>query len=429
MKKLSIMLVTLMVFSLFACSDGGNSGGTSDSTPGTNREMHNYPMYDGVDYPIEMWFKPEYNFCPEYDRKEEGTNIKALFLRNDYKGEESYAFCYLGVPEGASKDKKTPAVLLVHGGGGTAYWQWVQAWVDRGYTALAIDTEGHIPLETGTVNDGPTTLYQASPYNTPKNSNYGDADATPVNETWMYYATSTAIIGNSLLHSLPYVNKQQIGICGISWGGVITSIVTGYDDRFAFSVPIYCTLNNMNTASNMGSYLTSHPNALVWDDDTGLKRVETPILFLAGINDVNQTADTVTKTATGCKNARISLVKGFLHSHGHALMQNEPFDFADEIIFGKKRMITFKSTLNDVETSGELKIEVPAGVTADKAYIIYTENVVSEGSAFWEFERLEINNNTIAYDLTAKSSVKEFYVYVVTDSGLITSTRIAKTVA
>ena len=92
MKKLSIMLVTLMVFSLFACSDGGNSGGTSDSTPGTNREMHNYPMYDGVDYPIEMWFKPEYNFCPEYDRKEEGTNIKALFLRNDYKGEESYAY-------------------------------------------------------------------------------------------------------------------------------------------------------------------------------------------------------------------------------------------------------------------------------------------------------------------------------------------------
>ena len=34
-----------------------------------------------------------------------------------------------------------PAVICVHGGGGTAFPAWVQAWVDRGYAAIALDME------------------------------------------------------------------------------------------------------------------------------------------------------------------------------------------------------------------------------------------------------------------------------------------------
>ena len=400
-----------------------STGGGSE----TKRVFHNYPVYNGVDFPLELWQKPEFKYCPENDCSDDTYDIKGLWLRNDYDGEESYAFAYLGTPQGVTEEKKAPAVLLVHGGGGTAYREWVRAWNDRGYIALAIDTEGHIPQKSGTINDGPATLYEKTEYNTPHNENYGDADRLPVEKTWMYYAVTTAIAGNSFLHHYALADNQKIGICGISWGGVITSIVSGYDDRFAFSVPVYCTLNNQGTASNMGSYLNNHRKALVWDDDLGLAAVNTPILFLAGINDVNQTADTVTKTAEHCKNARVSLVKGFLHSHGHALAQNEPFAFADEIVFGKKTMITIDTELSDGATKGELSYTVPEGVAADRAYIVYTENTVSEGSATWDYARIAAENGKLSYDLSSVApAAKEFYLYIAADNGMIVSTRIAK---
>lgn len=109
-------------------------------------------------------------------------------------------------------------------------------WVNRGYVALAPDLEGHVPLESGRMSSAPAELYERSAYPAPQNKNYGDA-ALPLDETWMYYAASTAILGNSLLHSLDMVDRYKIGVCGVSWGGVVTSVVSGYDDRFAFPFP------------------------------------------------------------------------------------------------------------------------------------------------------------------------------------------------
>lgn len=410
-----------MVTPCFAACGDGESGGSS-STPKPSREYHNYPVYNAVDFSLDLWQKQEYKFCPEYDRKQPDENIKGVFLRSDYKGEESYAFGYLGIPEGAESKKDNPAVLLVHGGGGSAFYQWVREWSDRGYVALALDMEGHIPLETGTMDSYPTDLYVKSEYPAPHNQNYADADRFPIEETWMYYAVSTAIRGNSFLRRLDYVDKDKVGICGISWGGIITSIVTGYDDRFAFSIPIYCTLNNSGYSGNITSYYKNHQKALVWDDDGGLAGVKTPILFLAGTNDVNQVPQSVSITAEHCQNARISLVKGFLHSHSHAVGRNEPFAFADEIVFGKKTMATFeKNSLGG--KSGSVKIDLPDGVMLSRAGLISTDESDLTGG-LWQVNPLEKSSTTIQY--TTQQTSGYYYVYVETDGGLITSTLLSK---
>lgn len=423
--------VILAVLCLSACGEGYSSGGFSgsensikESVSASAREYHNYPVYDAVDFPLELWQKQEFKYVPEYDRKEEDCNIKGIFLRSDYKGEESYAFGYLGFPEGTKEQDDKPAVLLVHGGGGTAYYQWVREWNDRGYVALALDMEGHIPKESGTVDSGPADLYVKSEYSAPHNQNYADADNLSIEETWMYYAVSTAIRGNSLLRKLDCVNKDKVGICGISWGGVITSITSGYDDRFAFSVPIYCTLNNYGSSGNIPSYYVNHANALVWDDDIGLTSVSTPVLFLAGINDVNQAPHTVSKTASRCKNARLSLVKGFLHSHGHAIGRNEPFAFADEIVFGKKTMATFKN--NELtSTDKTVGINVPDGVKIAKSGLVYTDGEGLTGGSAWSAESYKAQNETITYDLP-DGQITYYYLFVETSDGLITSTLIAE---
>lgn len=42
--------------------------------------------------------------------------------------------------------EKVPGMVLVHGGGGTAFEDWVQLWVQRGYAAIAMDTCGQVPV-------------------------------------------------------------------------------------------------------------------------------------------------------------------------------------------------------------------------------------------------------------------------------------------
>lgn len=408
------MLVTCLA------ATGCSSGNSGDETPKpSKREYHNYPVYDAVDFSLDLWQKQEYKFCPEYDRTETDCNIKGVFLRHDYKGEESYAFGYLGYPENFSENKTYPAVLLVHGGGGTAYYQWVKEWNDRGYVAFAIDTEGHIPKESGTVENAPQDLYTKSEYPAPHNQNYADADNNPIEDTWMYYAVSLAVRANSFLRKLSFVDSDKVGICGISWGGIITSITTGYDDRFAFSIPIYCTLNNYGSTGNIPSYYNNHRNAIVWDDDTGMSRVNTPILFLAGINDINQTPQTVSKTASHCKNARISLVKGFLHSHAHALGREEPFAFADEIIFGRKTMAAFENQ-DPTAANGNLKVVAPKGTTVSGATLVYTDNADSG----WSVKSLAADNGKIT--LTETTTAGGYYYVFVEVNGTVTSTLLAE---
>ncbi|MCC6356330.1 MAG: dipeptidyl aminopeptidase, partial [Verrucomicrobiae bacterium] len=58
-----------------------------------------------------------------------------------YEGSPTRVFAYLAVPE-VSAGKKLPAMVLVHGGGGTAFHEWAKIWYDKGYAAIAMDLEG-----------------------------------------------------------------------------------------------------------------------------------------------------------------------------------------------------------------------------------------------------------------------------------------------
>src|SRR5262249_55644912 len=43
----------------------------------------------------------------------------------------------------------------------------------------------------------------------------------------------------SLLGRLPEVDPDRIGVTGISWGGYLTGLVAGLDDRLKAAVPVY----------------------------------------------------------------------------------------------------------------------------------------------------------------------------------------------
>ena len=57
-----------------------------------------------------------------------------------WQGKPTKVFAWLGLPK--NRAGKVPGVVLVHGGGGTAFKEWVQKWNDHGFAAISIAVEG-----------------------------------------------------------------------------------------------------------------------------------------------------------------------------------------------------------------------------------------------------------------------------------------------
>ncbi|MEI6820196.1 MAG: dipeptidyl aminopeptidase, partial [Verrucomicrobiota bacterium] len=58
----------------------------------------------------------------------DGTVRPIFFDALDWEGKPTRVFAWIGFPAGASKEKPAPGIVLVHGGGGTAFKDWVKEW-------------------------------------------------------------------------------------------------------------------------------------------------------------------------------------------------------------------------------------------------------------------------------------------------------------
>ena len=61
----------------------------------------------------------------------------------------------------------------------------------------------------------------------------------PVGDQWPFHAVAAALRAHSLLAADPAVDAARIGLTGISWGGYLTCLVSGVDERYRFACPVY----------------------------------------------------------------------------------------------------------------------------------------------------------------------------------------------
>ena len=171
---------------------------------------------------------------PVLDIPSEG--VRAIFFEGvPYRGKPTKVFAYYGLPSRdsqAQRAEKVPGVVLIHGGGGTAFANWVKLWNDRGYAAIAMDVCGCVPV--GTYGN-----WQRHPEGGPPgwDASFAQIDE-PVEDQWQTHAVSAVLLAHSLLRSLPEVDADRIGVTGISWGGYLTCLVAGVDERFRCAVPV-----------------------------------------------------------------------------------------------------------------------------------------------------------------------------------------------
>lgn len=223
-----------------------------------------------------------------------GLRITPLFFQGEpIEGKETRVFAWIGIPDGTGP---FPGMVLVHGGGGTAYKEWVQLWVNRGYAAIAMDTAGQIPKRAA------DRSWLRHEYSGP--AGWGDFTSVdkPPFEQWPYHAVAAVIRAHSLLRSYKQVDASRIGITGISWGGFLTCIAAGLDDRLSLAAPVYgCGFLGENS-SWLSAWLRpmGREKAVrwlsLWDPSRYVNRSRIPLLFVNGTNDRHYRPDSWQKT-------------------------------------------------------------------------------------------------------------------------------------
>mmetsp|Transcript_14645 Transcript_14645/g.21641 ORF Transcript_14645/g.21641 Transcript_14645/m.21641 type:complete len:231 (-) Transcript_14645:440-1132(-) len=175
---------------------------------------------------------------PEFIVGKTDFTVKPIYFDAlPYKGEATKVFAWIGLPNNATGDK-IPAMVLVHGGGGTAFFEWVRRWNLFGYAAIAIAVEGQTDISTRATQPefGWATHGNPGPRRTIKP--YGDWE-DPLRDQWMFHAVADTILAHNLMRSYDFVDPAHIGLMGVSWGGVISATTVGIDNRFSFLISCY----------------------------------------------------------------------------------------------------------------------------------------------------------------------------------------------
>jgi cephalosporin-C deacetylase-like acetyl esterase len=266
---------------------------------------------------------------------EETPQVRALFYDGvPYQGKPTRVFAWYGVPE--NREGKVPAMVLVHGGGGTAFKSWVETWNKRGYAAIAMDTCGGVPRHP----EGAKKGWQRHDFSGPNGwGDFASIDA-PIHDQWTYHAVASVVLAHSLLLSMPEVDPERTGLTGISWGGYLTNIVAGVDPRFQFASPVYgCGFLGENSAwvgrfPSMG-YEKGRKWLELWDPSQYVVFAKMPMLFCDGTNDHFYPMDSWQKTYRAAKGPRTLMCKvRMVHSHPPQGDPPEITAFANHILKG-----------------------------------------------------------------------------------------------
>ena len=324
-----------------------------------------------VDFPIPDEVR-------SWDIPERDTNgVKAVWIENvPWRGKPTRFFAYYSLPDGATEEKKVPGIVLVHGGHGTAFHTWVKLWNDRGYAAIAMDNCGGIPGAKSHTPEHPRHEWSG-----PNGWGRYEEEALPPEEQWVYHAIECVIRSHTFLRNLPEVDASKIGVTGISWGGFLTSIACGADQRFAFAVPVYGCGNlrrHSVFAPEIGELWES-----IWNPVEYAKNCRIPTLWCTGTNDYFFPLDSFEETAFAAGNPLFSIKLRMKHGHPPDGDPPEIAAFADSVVKGGRKLADRKIARREwlyTESANPVWKDRPFEVSlqAPQNWTIRFENAITE---------------------------------------------------
>ena len=312
------------------------------------------------------------------------NGISAIYYDGlDYTGKATRVFAWLGIPTNAPTPM--PAVVLVHGGGGTAFRDWVELWNARGYAAISMDVEGRS-------TDPVTDVRDIHQWGGPQRAGiYGDT-GEPVTNQWMYHAVADTVLAHSLLRAQTGIDTNKIGMMGISWGGVIVSTVMGLDDRFSFAIPVYGCGRLFDLGNQYGNALGNNDfYKTIWDPLLRMDQASMPAQWFSWPQENNFSLDSQAATyQAGAGPRMVTLIPGMGHGHGAAWNRQDSYAFADSIISNASPWCVQQSLQlsNNVAT-----VTFSSTLPLDEAKLISTTGTGYTGSLTWNEASATLTDN------------------------------------
>lgn len=300
-----------------------------------------------------LWDLDALSVAPKYRWLDTEKPIRSLIYEGlPYQGRVAEVFAWYatpltigevtGIPAGGF-----PAVVLIHGGGGTAFAEWALLWAKRGYAAIAMDLGAHQPADpeydstTGElICEGShdvekrTPLVNGGPNQTAEDK-FTSVDREPEHH-WPRHAVANVILAHSLIRNFPEVDSERTAVTGISWGGYTTCIAASVDSRFKAAVPVYGCGFLFEGESNQKPEIDKlAPESrekwiALYDPSSHLPRCRVPIFFLNGTHDPHYPLDSHTRTVALPKGpVRVRIEPQMLHSHEHGWAPDEIGRFID----------------------------------------------------------------------------------------------------
>lgn len=344
--------------------------------------------------------------------------LKSFYFEGpEYHGKPTRVFAYYAAPA-VKPGEKVPAMVLAHGGVGTAYASWVKLWVARGYAAIAMDLCGSIPVRAGTGTDWKRITEGAGPPGW-QNSFGQVGEALP--DQWPYYAVNALARARTLIGSFPEVDNHRVGLTGISWGAVLTCIAAGVDPRYVFAAPVYgCGYLYDNSAMAKG--LRSDPQARwarCFDPSLYLSEAKMPLLWVAGTNDRFFPLDSLAKSRRQVgQPAALSIKLRLTHSQDDGARPAEIAAFADRYCKGGNELTQVLAA--SVDVTGTARLNYRGQV--QQIELLYTKDS-SRAYVDWPWESLKLPPGDVAgqASVALPAGTRYWFFNLTDDRGLIVS--------
>ncbi|MGB9687349.1 acetylxylan esterase [Thermogutta sp.] len=350
---------------------------------------------------------------PRVEWSEEKDGVRELYYQGEpYQGRPTRVYAVYAQPPGAGP---FPAMVCVHGGGGTAFQEWVRLWAERGYAAISMDLAGCGPHHQRLPDGGPDQSDE---------SKFRSFDEDSVTDMWTYHAVAAVIRAHSLLRSLPQIDAQRIGVTGISWGGYLTCIVAGVDNRFRLAIPVYgCGFLHENSVWLPRFEKMPPEQRERWiqffDPSQYLGRVRCPIFFLNGTNDFAYPLDSYRKSydlVPGEKFIRIEV--RMKHSHPDGWAPPEIGLFADSLLKGGQPLPRLSPLHRENQT---VWCEVTSALPLKQAHLNYTIDGGRWQDRQWTSIPAKLERDCVVAELPPEQ-LTAYYVDVVDERGAMIST-------
>ncbi|MCP4170467.1 MAG: prolyl oligopeptidase family serine peptidase [Fuerstiella sp.] len=364
--------------------------------------------------------------------------IRSLTYEGElFGGQPTSVFAFYATPGtikgNTSNDSNLPAVVLIHGGGGTAFADWVWLWAQRGYAAIAMDLSGRRPdaplFKDGELVSNMRVKRTRLPDGGPEHGRDQKFDSAggDIDDDWPYHAVASVVRAHSLVRSFAEVDPQRTAVTGISWGGYTTCLVASVDHRFKAAVPVYgCGfLYDGESVQRPAIDALDDARRRLWirryDPSSHLADCRVPILFVNGTNDPHYPLRSYSRSfqrVPGPKQIRIQV--RMPHGHYAGWQPMEIGVFIDSHVLGKTPLPDLGTPQ---QTGGVASVRCRAAVPLKSASLHYTSGTGPLVDRTWKTVAATFDRKTLSAP-AAPEDATVWFMSATDQRGAMTSTNV-----